>query len=201
MDAVLFDIGNVLVRFDFNRAVQRVAQRASASPQEISSLVHGLIPALETGRLSSEAFLEEVRRRTGFQGTCGDLQDAYCDIFRLHQPMWELVRRLHGRMTLCLFSNTSELHLAHIRRTYPEFDLIPQGIYSMRVGAMKPDRAIYDAAVNLLDTAPERILYIDDLPANIQAGHAHGFRSILYDPEQHPILLRELATLPGKFGQ
>ena len=68
------------------------------------------------------------------------------------------------------------------------------GVFSMRVRAMKPDRAIYDAALGLTGADAGEIFYIDDLAANIEAARALGFHTHLYDPSAHESLIAALAT-------
>jgi putative hydrolase of the HAD superfamily len=69
------------------------------------------------------------------------------------------------------------------------------GIYSMRVGAMKPEPAIFSAALELLQVNPDEIFYIDDLPDNIAAGQAHGFLTHRYLWQQHEALLPEIVRV------
>jgi HAD superfamily hydrolase (TIGR01509 family) len=106
--------------------------------------------------------------------------------------MWDFVRRLRDQIPICLFSNTSELHETFIFDRYEEFHLFPQGIFSWRVGSMKPDLPIYEAAKELLGVEYDQILYIDDLPANIATGQQLGMKAIAYHPKRHAEFLRQV---------
>ncbi len=193
--AFLFDIGNVLVKFDHAPAVSKIQAHSDATAEEIRNVVTGLIEPLETGRMSSAEFLQQAITGTRYGGTTEDFAAAYCDIFQLNEPMWELVTRLAPRYPLYLFSNTSELHLEFLLQQFPQMSFFKDGIYSMRVGAMKPEPAIFTAALELLQVNPDEIFYIDDLPANIAAGQAHGFQTHRYLWQQHEALLPEIVRV------
>lgn len=195
--AFLFDIGNVLVRFDHSRAVARVQAQSDRSAAEIKAVVDGLISPLESGRISSEEFLAQAVSGAGFRGTAEEFRDIYCDIFESHDPMWKLVDRLAEHFPLYLFSNTSEIHLKFVRERYPVFGKFTDGVFSMRVGAMKPDRKIYDAAIALMAVEPESVFYIDDLVPNTDEGKRVGFHSHTYDWRQHETLLADIAATAG----
>lgn len=190
--AFLFDIGNVLVRFDHTRALERILKQSSSSPEAIWKGVEPLIGPLETGTLSSAEFLDQAISAAGFTGDVDAFASHYCDIFTANDPMWDLVEKLKATHPLYLFSNTSELHLAHLNQEFPQFSVFTDGIYSMRVRAMKPQPEIYDAAVKLMGVKPEEVFYIDDLAPNIEKGMSVGFRSHMYDWRDHEALLKQI---------
>ncbi|TVQ21680.1 MAG: HAD family phosphatase [Spirochaetaceae bacterium] len=56
-------------------------------------------------------------------------------------------------------------------------------VVSGRVGANKPDRRIFDEAVSQAGVAPERILFLDDLPHNVDGARAAGLSAVHFtDP-------------------
>lgn len=193
--AFLFDIGNVLVRFDHSRAVEQIQRKSEATAEQIRGVVESMISPLETGSLSTEDFLQQAVEGMGFQGTTNEFAEIYCSIFIPHDPMGELVQKLHGRYPLYLFSNTSELHLAHLRQNYPVFEAFTDGVFSMRVKSMKPDRKIYEAAAELMQVKPHEVFYIDDLPANTKQGAEFGFHAHTYDWREHGRLVAEVELL------
>ncbi len=195
--AFLFDIGNVLAFFDHQRAISRLLPRCSASAEEIRAAVLALVTPLESGLMETEDFLLQVSAAIHFRGPPEELAEAYTDIFQLNEPMWELVRELAPRYPLYFFSNTSELHLDFLQRRFPEMALFTDGIFSMRVGAMKPDPQIYHAALALLKVAPGEIFYMDDLEANLTEAQRQGFQTHHYLYQQHEALLAEVGRVLG----
>ena len=117
--AIIFDIGNVLLRFDFARSVRK--QRCDA---EVDSLLRALDPlrhAYECGKMERGKFLKRAKAALQFAGSDAEFIAAYEDIFTENLPMTQLVPLLRKQLPLYLLSNTSELHIDYITRTYPVF--------------------------------------------------------------------------------
>lgn len=195
-DAYLFDIGNVIITFDFRISAGKLAGEAAVSAEEILSLVSPLTIDLELGRLSPEQFIAEASARIGYTGTPERFHAVFADIFELNEPMAAFIAELKAAGTpLYLLSNTNAIHAPFFEATYPVFGLFDGGIYSHEVGLMKPDPAIYERVKSDLRLVPERTVYIDDNAANCVAGEAAGFLSIPYDVKRHEDFLEAVAKL------
>ncbi|MGD0436573.1 MAG: hypothetical protein ABSB86_08905 [Bryobacteraceae bacterium] len=60
--ALMFDLGNVIIPFDFKRAYARIGPLTKLAPAEIPARLRStdLVYRFETGRVSSERFVEEL---------------------------------------------------------------------------------------------------------------------------------------------
>ena len=184
--ALLFDIGNVLVRFDFTAAAQRLAAQSRATAEEVLALLSPFKDDLESGRISDDDFITQSTARIGFEGTREDFIHIWSDIFTENTPMIAAVAQLAVTHPLYLLSNTSGLHKDWLFEKFEVFRHFAGGIYSHAAGAMKPHDFIFEAAVKAFGLDPARTLYIDDLPDNIATGKRLGFVSHLYHPDKHP---------------
>lgn len=190
LQAVLFDIGNVIIAFDFRRAMKRLQPDCTLEAEEALASVMPLVPELETGRMSEAEFIREASTRIGYRGTAAEFQAAFEDIFDLNEPIVALVESLHQRgVRLCLLSNTNGIHVPFFEGHYPVFGHFVGRIYSHQVGVMKPDPRIYEITIERLGLDPARTLYIDDLEKNCEAGAAAGFWTHCYDRTRHGDLL------------
>jgi putative hydrolase of the HAD superfamily len=185
---VAFDLGKVLVDFDYHIAVSRIAARSTLRPDGIKTFLgqsHAIID-YESGRLTREEFYEQARKATGFRGTIEEFGGFFADIFTEIPPMIELHAGLHRRgVPTCIFSNTNDLAVEHIRRNFPFFRDFDGYIFSYEVGAMKPDAKIYEALEKLVRRRGADIVYLDDRPENVAGGAARGWRTILHEtPEK-----------------
>jgi len=180
-EVVVFDLGKVLVDFDFTIAARQIAARGSLPTDQVRPVIQES-PALvrfESGQTTREQFFEEVRALTGFRGGLEEFVAIFADIFA---PMPEMIA-LHGRLRerrvpTYIFSNTNELAVAHIRRSYPFFAHFDGYIYSYEVGVMKPHPPIYEALERVAGRTGPAILYLDDRLENVQAGAARGWQII-----------------------
>jgi HAD superfamily hydrolase (TIGR01509 family) len=185
---VAFDLGKVLVDFDYSIAVSRIAARSTLPPDGIKTFL-GCSCAIidyECGRLTREEFYEQARNTTGFRGTIDEFGEFFADIFTPIPPMIELHAGLRRRgISTYIFSNTNDLAVEHIRRNFPFFRDFEGYIFSYEVGTMKPDPAIYEVLEKLAGRRGADIIYLDDRPENVAAGAARGWRTILHEtPEK-----------------
>jgi glucose-1-phosphatase len=194
--AYLFDIGNVILRFDFLKAARKLAPHTSVTAEELLARVAPLTVSLELGRLSAEAFIEAASEETGYTGSPASFRTAFEDIFELNEPMVAFIEDLkRERIPLYLLSNTNGIHVPFFEATYPVFNLFDGRIYSHEVGFMKPDPSIYEVVKTTLPLVAERTVYIDDVVSNCAAGREAGFIAVAYSAEGHADFLKTIATL------
>jgi len=183
-EIVVFDLGKVLVDFDYSIAVSRIAGRSKLSPPGVEQFFfHSpLLVDYESGRLTRQDFFEQARQATGFRGTIVEFGDFFADIFTEIPQMIELLAALRRQnIPTYIFSNTNDLAVEHIRRNFPFFRKFDGYIYSYEVGAMKPDAKIYKALEKLASRRGAEIIYLDDRPENVAGGAARGWQAILHE--------------------
>jgi HAD superfamily hydrolase (TIGR01509 family) len=131
---------------------------------------------------------------TGFKGNLNDFAGDFADIFVPIHPMIELHSHLRtrGHQTY-IFSNTNDIAVEHIRHNFPFFVNFDGYIYSYEVGAMKPQKKIYEAMEKLCGRSGEEIIYLDDRPENIATGSERGWNVILHEtPEKTRAMVEKL---------
>jgi FMN phosphatase YigB (HAD superfamily) len=200
---VVLDLGKVLVDFDYSIALRRIAQRCQSSIDLLTQLVLSapLLLTYERGRLTSEEFYRRTCAATGFCGGFDEFAAAFGDIFSAIEPMVQLHAELRARKILtCIFSNTNELAIRHIRRNFPFFSQFDHYVLSYEHGAMKPEPELYDVVERQTGCAGSQIVYLDDRPENIEAGAARHWKVILHEtPEKSRAeLIRLGLTLQGR---
>jgi len=185
---VVFDLGKVLVDFDYSIAARKVAARSTKSLLDLAALfsTSSLIVQYENGVVTRREFFEQVRSAISFQGGLAEFSGYFADIFTEIPPMIALHAELRRRgFKTYIFSNTNDLAIEHVGRNFSFFKNFDGYIYSYEVGAMKPDAKIYAAMEKLCGRTGADIVYLDDRLENVQAGLARGWRAILHEtPEQ-----------------
>lgn len=183
----LFDIGNVILKFDFALAAARIAEDSEVDESEILPRLTPMHVDLETGRLSPDEFLSRAAEAIGFSGSSDRLRLAFQEIFTLNAPLVDWIAELdEAGHPLYLLSNTSDLHVPYFTREYAHvFDRFHGAIYSHEAGCMKPDADIFQQAIDTFGFDPAKTLYLDDLADNVAAASQAGFRALLYDHADH----------------
>ncbi len=89
----------------------------------------------------------------------------------------ELVVATGASATVGCLSNTNVVHWEDRVSTWGLVELFEYPILSFRLGCVKPDREIYELAVRAVGCPPNRILFLDDNEANVEAAREAGIQS------------------------
>ena len=192
LSALIFDIGNVLLRFDFQLALTKLAHHSTPAAEAILEMIEPVKAAYEGGRMERADFQAQVRAILRYTGTDDDFVTAWEDIFTENEPMVALLPQLREHYPLYLLSNTSDIHIDFVFRRYPLFGLFKDAVYSYRVRASKPEPEIYEIARRQFGVTPAETLFIDDLLPNIVAAQAAGFQTHHYHHDRHAAFLAQL---------
>ncbi len=184
---LIFDLGKVLVDFDYTVAARKIAARSAKSPRDLHAFL-GSSPILveyESGRLTRRQFFDAVGHAIGFHGDLEEFGGYFADIFTEIPGTIALHAELRRRgFKTYIFSNTNDLAIEHVRRNFPFFEHFDGYIFSYEVGGLKPQPEIYAAIETLTGRQGPDLVYLDDRPENIAAGAARGWRVILHESSE-----------------
>lgn len=197
--AIVFDLGKVLLDFDYAIAARNLEAAGRAEVDEIKKHLSqtDLLVRYETGLISRAEFFEKLCRAARVEWTMDAFEKHFTDIFSEIPAMIGLhtTFRKMGFPTY-IFSNTNELQLSYIRRKFPFFANFDGYILSYEVRSMKPDAKIYEALERMAGKRGGDLLYIDDRAENIAAGAARGWQTILQEtPEKTIAAVNKLGLL------
>lgn len=189
--ALLFDLGRVLVGYDWHDAMRRLAGRIDPSGGRVDAATitawmlgdDGPHDAYCTGRIDSAGLLAAIHARFDPQRHVDDgwLAWLWCDVFTPMPGALETVDALRGQARLALVSNTNALHFEHLEREFCLRARFDQLSLSHEVGSMKPAPALYLDALAGTRCAAESAWFVDDLPANVEGARALGMRASLFE--------------------
>jgi glucose-1-phosphatase len=192
--AVIFDLGNVVIPFDFRRGYRAIERHCSYPAAEIPKRIRatGLVPRYETGQIESRDFVEELTRALELRLSFEEFCEMWTAIFLPGTLVPEsLLDRLRERYRLIALSNTNELHFDVVRANYPVIRKFDELVLSYRVGCVKPDPRIYAEAVARAGCVPAECLFIDDVEAYVDGGRAAGLNAVRFESVEQ--LERDLA--------
>ena len=199
---VVFDLGKVLVDFDYSIAARKVAARSTRSLIQLVALLSTspLIVQYECGHVTRREFFEQILDAVGFRGDLEEFGGYFADIFTEMPAMIALHAQLRARgIPTYIFSNTNDLAIEHIQKNFPFYRNFDGYIYSYEVRAMKPDARIYAAMEKLCGRSGADIIYLDDRLQNVEAGAARGWQVCLHEtPGKTRAFLEKLGLLEMK---
>src|ERR1039457_836275 len=109
---IIFDLGKVLVDFDYSIAAQKIAARSTQPPEQLHSFLSSspLLIQYESGLLTRRTFFEAVRDAIGFEGDLAEFGGYFADIFTEMPGTVALHAELRRRgFKTFIFSNTNDL--------------------------------------------------------------------------------------------
>jgi len=181
--AVIFDLGRVIVPFDFDLGYRELHRLTGLDTADIRRRIGatGLVNQFETGLIEPEPFVAGIARALGITMSVEQFSLIWNSIF-LKETLIpeEMLIRLKQRYRLLLLSNTNAIHFAGLEQSYPLLRHFEEHILSFRVQTMKPAAPIYLHAAKLAGVPPSECLFIDDLPENVVGAQAVGMQALLF---------------------
>jgi glucose-1-phosphatase len=193
IEALIFDIGNVLVPFDWQPFKSQLLDGSVNLTADTETEFRDLMIRFDVGEMTGESFARLATRLIGFQEGEAKFIEIWNGIFSSNPRMERVILSLKERYPLFLLSNTSDLHLAYLMRNCDVLQHFRDGVYSFRAKCAKPERKIFETAIKQFGVQTENTLYIDDLAANIRAASDLGLKTIQYDLTKHAEFERRLA--------
>jgi HAD superfamily hydrolase (TIGR01509 family) len=184
---VVSDLGRVVLWFDNNIFVRKLAERAGKPFEIIKAAVHGdleLLRRFDGGAVTPRGFFERVTGMVGADVSYETFYQMYSDIFSLNAPVVDVLARVKAAgYKILLLSNTDPERFGFVRRRFPEVGLFDDFVLSYEFKLRKPDPAIYLAAALLAGTSPRECVFIDDMEENVKGAVEAGLHGIHYLPD------------------
>jgi HAD superfamily hydrolase (TIGR01509 family) len=180
IDAIVFDIGRVLVRLE-PRPLLALLEQHGADTHDLESLVMRVaLHEHETGELPGEALIERLSALAPAAIPPAAACAAWLDMFELDHAMVDLAHALAARHRVYLLSNIGDLHWMHLAREFGLHRIGHGALPSFVAGSMKPAPPIYAEAERRFALEPRRTLFIDDRHDNIAAARQRGWHGIVH---------------------
>ncbi len=178
---VVFDIGNVLLFFDFQIFAGKIAEHSQFPAAEVMARLESQMWELEARGMPAPEFFQYAAQRIGYVGSPEDFVLAWQEIFEPNEPVIEFATQLKAAgHRLFLLSNTNPWHAEYFLAKYPVFELFDAHVFSHEEKCAKPEPRIYEIATERFGVEPAETLYIDDRLENVEAGRAAGYRTFHY---------------------
>ncbi len=190
---IYFDLGNVLLTFSHQTACAQLGELVGLPADRIwaTLFASGLQNRYEQGALTSQEIYQQ------FCAACFDdpqewpdpaaFHLANSDIFQLHTPVVPIVAHLESAgYPLGILSNTCEAHWDFVSRG--RFTIIERlfqvAVLSYDLGVSKPDRKIYEVAIQRAGVAPGEVFFVDDRIENVEGARAAGLDAVQFTSPQ-----------------
>ena len=183
IEAIIFDIGRVIVDLDPSRAIAAIGAASTLAPDKLWHSVQKdpLWNGWQEGRVTPREWYENLIARFHTPVSFDEFRNAWNSVLvpRLLLPE-HLFKQLSKKFRLVLLSNTDPIHVAYMEANFKFVRYFPKRIYSCDVGASKPSAKIFRAAIDAAGLPSERILYIDDIRQYVLAARRIGLNALQF---------------------
>jgi glucose-1-phosphatase len=197
-DALLFDLGRVVLDIDFSRALACWAGHAGCEPAQLIGRFSpdDAYKRHERGEISDAEFFAALRGSLGIEVTDAQFLEGWNAIFAGEIPeIAPLLARAARRLPLYAFSNTNRAHAAHFSHRFADvLGHFRKLFLSSTIGLRKPDAEAYDHVVKEIGVPARRIVFFDDLMENIEGAKARGLTAV------HVTSTRDVAAALAALG-
>lgn len=184
IDAVVFDVGNVLLKWQAQELLTRLVPERPDLHEELtrrifkspywcmrdrgSATVEEVIDAMSAGNAGIAPYVRRV-------------MEKWIDLPAIPEGVEALKKCKARGVRLCALTNYADREFAYACEKHEFFDLFDGFVVSARLGMVKPSLEIYDHLTHTYELNPSRTLFIDDSPANVEAALHYGWQALCYN--------------------
>lgn len=194
--AVLWDLGGVLVRTLDRSGRTRWEERLGLEPNGLSKLVFDgeMSHKASIGEASTEDIWRSVTEQLGLSPEeREDLEWDYWAGDRVDQELMTFIRSLRPDFKTGLISNAWPDLREAMEQLWHIADAFDEIVISAEVGIVKPDARIYHLALDRLGVEPEQAIFVDDFPENVAGAKNVGIHAIRFQSTDQ--VLSEIGSL------
>ncbi len=201
VQAVIFDIGGVLVRTESHQSRREWETRLGLAARQSEEIVFGgeMGTRAQQGDVTEAALWTWVGQRLALdEPTLAEFQRGFWAGDVLDEALVEFIRRLRPFYQTAVISNATDGLRASLTDQFKIADAFDLIVCSAEEKVMKPDPLIFERTLARLGRRPEEAVFVDDFAHNIAAAQALGMYTIHYQPGVDvPAELARLGVRPG----
>ena len=180
----LFDLGDVVARWDPSPRLAEYARRSGLSVDEVRRRLaqDDFWGDTDRGVYSADEMHEQICARLGVAFTRDELLGLQALAFRLEPAVLRIAEELSLRLRVGILTNNAPLLREAVPRHFPELarSFAPI-LYSFEFGHTKPAQALFEAVARALALAPRDIFFADDQPRHVAAARLSGWDAVRFE--------------------
>jgi glucose-1-phosphatase len=181
--ALLFDLGGVLVDIDFDRSFRTWSQHSRLSFEALKQKFRfdEQYECHERGEIDADEYFTHLAMSLQLTCPIHEVAAGWNAIFMGEiAATLALVKNARLSVPCYVLTNTNATHKQRWVTLYPDMVAAFDGIFaSHEIGLRKPEKAAFEHVCLAMGLTPQSVLYFDDSPANIEAGCAAGLQGVL----------------------
>ncbi len=181
--AIVFDLGNVLLPFDYNIVIAGFEQIEKGLGTKFATYYrdnYAVHRKFERGEYSLDDFTEMMLNVLDGKVGRESFHEIYSNIFSVNEELVSALPGLKENFQLVLLSNTNAIHQKYGWERYDFLRYFDKLILSHEVGAVKPEAKIYKAVEEYTRKPPGEHFYVDDILEYVSAARELGWEAVQF---------------------
>ena len=179
-EAVIFDMDDVLCRYDLGKRLRVLSRITGKTPRDIRAAIwdSGFEDAADSGGFADpDQYLTEFNQRIGFELSRAEWIRARREAMTPWPAMLGLARTIGKQARTAIYTNNGPLTKASIGELFPDLALVfGEHYYSFEFGTKKPDPESFRRLMRKMACDPTRCWFIDDKRSNVAGARLAGLR-------------------------
>ena len=180
---IVFDLGKVLIPFEWQRGYAAFAASSPYAPEEVRARIKetGLFDGFERGKVEPQEVAERVSRVLGLSVGFDEFRKMWSSIFLPETIVPDgMLERLRRNYRLLLLSNTDSIHFHWVKERYPILRHFDGFVLSFELGLRKPELGIYQETISRAGCEPGEVFFTDDREDNVQGAVQAGIDAVQF---------------------
>jgi putative hydrolase of the HAD superfamily len=180
IELIIFDLGRVLVDFDFKRVIRSLKKFTTLSEKQIHDhfVKTPLWDSFERGRITPAEFFVKLKKDLKLKKLSFEqFAPLWNSIFTEKHDTVTILRELRAHYRIAMLSNVNIMHWQYVQSRHSFMNWFDHPVASYAVGYRKPDAEIFRIVLRQANIPPQRAVFIDDLESHIHAAKAVGLRA------------------------
>ncbi len=181
--AVVFDLGNVLLKFDYQIIIDSINKIEKGLGDKFAQLYYDnyhLHEQLEKDDISVQDFTNIMLTWLDNKITAEKFYHIYSDMFTPNNDVIELLPKIKLNYKLFLLSNTNYIHQKYGWQQYEFLKYFDKLILSQEIKARKPEEEIFKKAQEIISCKPAEIFFTDDVAEYVEAAKKSGWDAVQF---------------------
>ena len=180
--AVIFDWGGVLIENPAKMMIQRFAASLGVTDEALNNAYRNFMREFQTGRLSEEKLWEKLCRELNVSKPYSSSLwgEVFAQAYHPRTEMFLLASALKEKgYTVGLLSNCEMRAMEFFQQQH--YNMFDVTVFSCAEGTWKPEKDIYQIALQRLDVEPQETVFIDDRKDFLEGAQKLGIYTILFN--------------------
>ena len=180
---IIFDLGGVLVRLNWDSACSSLTHLSSRSYDFVmTEITNGpIVESSMLGNLTTHEFHRAICDELHIDIEYGLFIEIWNGILSPDIKVAEYVAGLAERHTLVMASNTDGIHFPYCIENFPVLKSFDRHFLSNEIGLLKPDPAYFHHVLYELWSSPANCIFIDDRVSNVRSAQNLGIQGLVFE--------------------